>query len=105
VVSYFVSQRTREIGLRSALGATPAAMWQFVIRRGLRPILVGLVFGFALSGATTRLLRGQLFGVSPLDPATFAAVAGLLVVIALVAMVVPARRAMRVAPIVALNDG
>jgi predicted permease len=104
VVSYFVSQRTNEIGLRMALGATPGAVWQFVMRRGLLPIAAGLVVGVGLSFATTGLLRQQLYGVSPRDPLTLGGVAVLLVMIALIAMFVPARRAMRVPPIVALNE-
>ena len=105
VVAYFVSQRTHEIGLRAALGASPARMWRFVIDRGLRPVLGGLVVGIGLALATTRVLESQLYGVTPRDPLTLAGVAALLLAIALAAMYVPARRAMRVAPIVALNDG
>jgi predicted permease len=105
VVSYFVSQRTREIGLRMALGATPRAVWTFVVNRGLRPIIAGLVLGVALSLATTNVLRGQLYGVTPRDPFTLTLVGMLLLLIALLAMYIPARRAMRVAPIVALNQG
>lgn len=105
VVAYFVSQRTHEIGLRAALGASPARMWRFVIDRGLRPVLAGLVVGLGLALATTRVLESQLYGVTPRDPVTLAGVAALLLGIALAAMYVPARRAMRVAPIVALNDG
>ncbi len=104
VVSYFVSQRTNEIGLRVALGATPGAVWQFVMHRGLRPIVAGLVIGIVLSLMTTNLIREQLYGVTPRDPLTLCGVAGLLLAVAMVAMYIPARRAMRVPPIVALNE-
>jgi putative ABC transport system permease protein len=104
VVSYFVSQRTQEIGLRMALGATPSGVWQFVIRRGLKPVGVGLGAGIALSLATSTLLRGQLFGVTARDPITLVAVCVLVVAVAIVAMYVPARRAVRVSPIVALSS-
>ena len=105
VVPYFVNQRTHEIGVRIALGATPGRIWQLVVRRGLSPILVGLVIGLALSTVTTKVLEGRLFGVTPHDPATLAAVTILLVAVGLVATYVPARRAMRVPPLVALNEG
>jgi predicted permease len=105
VVSYFVNQRTHEIGVRMALGATPQRVWQLIVRRGFTPIAVGLVIGFALSFATTKVLEGHLFGVTTHDPLTLGAVAGLLVLVGLAATYVPARRAMRVPPIVALNEG
>lgn len=102
VVSYFVSQRTREIGVRIALGAAPAHIWRLVLRRAMTPILWGAAAGVALSLATARLLRDQLFGVSPQDPATLAAVGVTLLAVAFVATVVPARRAIRVPPVQAL---
>jgi putative ABC transport system permease protein len=104
VVSYFVSQRTQEIGVRIALGSTPSNTWQFVVRRGMTPVAVGLAAGIGLSIATSSLLRNQLFGVTARDPVTLVGVAILLVLIAIVAMIVPARRAMRVSPIVALQQ-
>jgi predicted permease len=104
VVSYFVSQRTHEIGIRMALGATPGRIWQFVVKRGLTPIALGVAVGFGLSALTTAVLRGQLYRVSGHDPVTFAAVGATLFAVGLVATYVPARRAMRVAPIVALNE-
>ena len=104
VVSYFVTQRVHEIGVRMALGATPGLIWRFVMRRGLRPILSGLIIGITLSLLTTNVLRQQLYGVTVHDPLTLGGVGLLLLVIAIVAMYVPARRAMRVAPIVALNE-
>jgi predicted permease len=102
VVSYYVSQRTREIGVRIALGAAPSDIWQLVFRRGFTPIGWGVLAGVALSLATTRLLREQLYEVSPQDPVTLVAVAITLVAVAVLATTVPARRAMRVAPVTAL---
>jgi putative ABC transport system permease protein len=104
VVSYFVSQRTREIGVRVALGALPTHIWRLVLGRGLAPIAFGALIGAGLSLATARLLREQLFGVAPTDPLTLGGVVGLLGIVALLATLLPARRAMRVAPIVALQE-
>ena len=98
VVAYFVSQRTREIGVRMALGAAPAHIWRLVLSRGLRPIVWGAAAGTALSLATARLLREQLFGVAPNDPATLLIVGALLLTVAVLATLTPARRAMRVMP-------
>src|SRR5262249_30769577 len=103
VVSYFVSQRTQEIGIRVALGSTPQGIWRLVVERSMRPIAVGIGVGAALSLLTSSLLRAQLFGVAARDPLTIVGVGTLLVVVAAVAMYVPARRAMRVSPIVALT--
>jgi predicted permease len=105
VVSYFVTQRNHEIGVRLALGATPSRIWRFVVRRGLAPIVVGLIGGFALSAVTSQFLSSQLFEVSGYDPITLGAVGAQLLVVGLVATYVPARRAMRVPPVVALNEG
>jgi putative ABC transport system permease protein len=105
VVSYFVTQRTHEIGVRIALGATPPLIWKFVVRRGFTPNFAGLLIGLLLSSATASVLRGQLYGVGVHDPFTLVAVGLLLSVVGLLATYVPARRAMRVPPVVALNDG
>jgi putative ABC transport system permease protein len=102
VVAYFVGQRTHEIGVRVALGATPAAVWKFVVWRGMAPVVAGLIGGIALSFATSSLLHGQLFGVTAHDPATLVAAPVLMMIVALFAIYVPARRAVRVPPIVAL---
>jgi len=105
VVSYFVTQRTHEIGVRIALGATPSLIWKFVVRRGLTPIVAGLVVGLFLSSITMNVLRGQLYGVGVHDPLTQIAVGVLLGVVGLLATYIPARRAMRVPPVVALQEG
>ena len=104
VVSYFVSQHVHEIGIRMALGATPGLIWGLVMRRGLTPIVGGLLVGVTLSLLTTGVLRGQLFGVTTHDPLTLGGVGALLFLVAVLAIIVPARRATRVPPIVALNE-
>ena len=103
VISYCVSQRTREIGIRIALGAQRREMLRLVLGEGLVVIVIGLAIGLGASLALTRFLSGLLFGVSPTDPVTFAGVAALLALVALVACYVPARRAMRVDPMVAVR--
>ena len=103
VIAYSVAQRTREIGLRMALGATPSAIGALVVRQGLAPIALGAAIGGALSVATTRLLRDQLYGVGPGDPTTIVAIAALLLVVSLVAACIPTRRAMSISPVTALT--
>jgi putative ABC transport system permease protein len=103
VISYSVSQRTREIGIRMALGAERGDTMRLVLGEGMLVILIGLAIGLAGSLALTRFLSSLLFGVTPTDPLTFAGVALLLAVIALAACYVPARRAMRVDPLLALR--
>lgn len=103
VMSYAVSQRTREMGIRMALGAQKADLLGLVLREGMGVALVGLAVGLAVAGALTRLMQSLLFGVSPTDPATFVGVAALLVAVAMVACWIPARRAARVDPMVALR--
>ena len=104
VMSYAVSQRTNEIGLRMALGASSRDVMRLVLGQGLLLAAIGLAIGLAGSVAATRLLRSLLFEVKPNDPLTYAAVAGLLGVIALAACCVPALRATRVDPLVALRQ-
>jgi predicted permease len=103
VISYTVSQRQREIGIRLALGAQRQNVLQMVLGQGAKMALLGVVIGMGAAFASTRLMSSLLFGVTAHDPLTFAAVGALLIFIALLACYVPARRAMRVDPIVALR--
>jgi putative ABC transport system permease protein len=103
VMSYVVSLRTSEIGIRVALGAQPRDVWNLILRRAARLAFLGVAFGLVGALALTRLLSTMLYGVKPTDPLTFAAVALLLAAVALLACFVPARRAMRVDPLVALR--
>ncbi|MDQ3803212.1 MAG: ABC transporter permease [Acidobacteriota bacterium] len=103
VMSYSVSQRTRELGLRMALGAEPWGVLRMVIGEGFKLTAVGLALGLVASFALSRFIASQLFGVTATDPLTYAAVALLLATAALVACYVPARRAARVDPMVALR--
>jgi predicted permease len=102
-LSYLVAQRTREIGIRIALGATAGAVLGLILKRGAILILIGTAAGLAGAIALTRLIKTLLFGVSASDPATFALIALLLVVVALIASYIPARRAAKVDPMVALR--
>ena len=103
VISYTVSQRQREIGIRLALGAQRSHVLQMILRQGAQMALVGVIIGVACAFALTRLMTSLLFGVTAHDPITYTAVAVLLFVVALLACYIPARRAMRVDPIVALR--
>ena len=104
VVSQSVAQRTREIGIRMALGARPRDVLTLLVRQGMIGALIGVAGGLAASFAFARLLSNLLYGVSPTDPATFAAIPLLLTSVALLATVIPARRGMNVEPMTALRD-
>lgn len=103
VLSYTVSQRTNEIGVRIALGARRPQVLRMMLADGLRPALVGLVLGLGASAATVRLIESMLYETKPLDPAVFAAVTGALLVVAAFACVIPAWRAAHLDPMQALR--
>jgi ABC-type antimicrobial peptide transport system permease subunit len=103
VISYTVSQRQREIGIRLALGAQQRDVLQMVLKHGATMALMGVAIGIGAALVLTRLMASLLFGVSAHDPATFTAVATLLILVALLACYIPARRATRVDPMVALR--
>jgi len=104
VIAYFVSQRTQEIGVRMALGASAASVVRLVLGQALRPVAIGAVLGVAAALGGSRVLSSQLFGVSPTDPLTIAAVLATLIGVAVVASTVPARRAAAIDPTRALQS-
>ena len=103
VLSYIVAERTREIGVRMALGAQAGRVQRMVVGQGARVLLVGVVLGLVAAAASTRALRSLLFEVGTLDPLTFAGVAGGMVLVGLLAAYLPARRASRVDPMESLR--
>jgi ABC-type antimicrobial peptide transport system permease subunit len=103
VIAYLVSQGTREVGIRMALGATPREILLLVVRQGLTVAVVGVAAGLVGAWAVTRFMESLLFGISSRDPLTFAVIAALLGLTALLASYVPARRAARIDPMVSLR--
>jgi putative ABC transport system permease protein len=103
VIAYTVSRRTTEIGIRMALGADAGDVVVMVLREGAQLAIAGIVVGIAASLALTRLVAGLLYGVAPTDPLSFAIAAAALLAIAMISTYVPARRAARVDPLVALR--
>ena len=103
VVAYATAQRTREIGIRIALGAQGRNVLALVIRQGMLPALIGLAIGLAGALALTRLLANQLYDVKTTDPLTFLCVTAVLLLVTLAACFLPASRAMQIDPVVALR--
>jgi putative ABC transport system permease protein len=103
VISYSVAQRTHEIGVRMALGARPGDVLKFVLRQGMGLTVVGLGVGIGIGLLATRVLSDMLYGVTPRDPLTFVGVPALLLLVAFLACYIPARRATRIDPLVALR--
>lgn len=103
VIAFSVSRRTREIGIRMALGADRGDVLKMISREGLRLVLVGIGVGLVLAVAGTRLFASALYGVSPTDALTFGGTALVLMVVALAANLIPAQRAARVQPVTALR--
>jgi ABC-type antimicrobial peptide transport system permease subunit len=103
MVSYVVSRRVREIGIRIALGAESHDLTALIVRQALRPVAIGVVIGIAACAAISTILSSMLYGISPRDPVSFLLVPGFLLAIALLASYLPARRAAKVDPMEALR--
>ena len=104
VVGVAVGQRTREVGIRRALGETDGGVTRLLLGEGMRPTMIGLGAGFIAALAVTQVMESLLFGLSPRDPVTLFAVSLLLAAVALLACWLPARRAIRVDPLLALRS-
>jgi putative ABC transport system permease protein len=104
VIAYIAAQRTREVGIRMALGAQPRDVSRLFVRYGLTLTGIGLAVGIGLTIGLTRLMSAMLFGVGPMDPSTYLVVSGSLGAVALLATWLPARRAARLDPVVALRS-
>jgi putative ABC transport system permease protein len=104
VLAYSVRRRVREIGIRMALGATPANVLRMVLSDGMKPILLGVAIGLAAAAALGRVVSSLIYGVTATDPLTFAGVAFLLVLVGLFATALPALRATRVEPVRTLRE-
>jgi ABC-type antimicrobial peptide transport system permease subunit len=103
VMTFSVSRRVRELGIRMALGASGSDVVRMVCRQGAKQIVIGIALGFLAGAGVVRMARAALFGVAPNDPVVFARVGGVLGVSALVACIIPAVRATRVDPLLALR--
>jgi predicted permease len=103
VISYSVARRLQEIGIRIALGASPAIVLRMVVRQGLIPVAIGVIMGAAGAYALARVLASQLYGVTPTDPATFLGTTAMVLIVACAACWIPARRATKVDPVIALR--
>jgi putative ABC transport system permease protein len=103
-LSFSVARRTNEIGTRMALGASRSAVLALILKQGVALVVTGLVFGLAGAFVVTRSLATLLFGVRPTDPVSFVGVSALLLFVGLLASYIPARRATKVDPMVALRD-
>src|SRR6185437_16185980 len=103
VLSFQMAQRTHEIGVRIAMGAPRRDVWRLVIGRAAKVAVIGVVIGVLSACALTRLMVSLLYQVQPTDPVIFASVAALVLIVALLAAYIPARRAMRVDPMIALR--
>jgi ABC-type antimicrobial peptide transport system permease subunit len=103
VISYAVSRRTHEIGVRMALGATPSIVLRLIIGEGMRVVAIGVVAGLGGALLVTRLMTSVVYGVRVTDPMTYAGVAALLTAVALLASYIPARRATRIDPLTAMR--
>jgi putative ABC transport system permease protein len=104
VMAYSVSQRTQEIGIRMALGARTMDVWAMVLRHGIGITAAGMVLGLLCAFALARVVTNLLYGVSATDPVTFILISILLAIVALIACVIPARRATRVDPVIAIKN-
>jgi predicted permease len=104
VIAHSVTQRTQEIGIRMAIGGTPGDIRKLVFMQGMLPVGIGLTIGLAASFAVNRLLKSMLVQVSPADPITLVVTSAVLIMAALLGCLIPARRAMRVDPVVALRN-
>ena len=103
VIAHSVTQRTKEIGVRMAIGAAAKDVRRMVLSEGMMPVAIGMIVGLAASLAVNRILQSQLVGVSPYDPVTMTGAPIILVIVALLACQIPVRRAMNIDPIVALR--
>jgi ABC-type antimicrobial peptide transport system permease subunit len=104
VLAYLVQQRTSELGLRMALGASRGRLMSMILGEGVRLAAIGIAVGLAVAIVAAKAVSGMLFGVGPFDPVSFVGIAGLLTLVAIIACAAPAYRAMRVDPLVALRQ-